>query len=94
MEADQEVHETESVLGVEDVHLPVGVSPWVLVEPRDVLEGSPSLGIISWLGHLSHELREVTIGLLGEGSATSNISPVWITYLPIMSARSFTFGTP
>ena len=68
VEASQEVDPPESVLSVEDVSLPVGVADWVLVEARDILEGSPSLGIVSWLVGLVHKLSEVAIRLLGKGT--------------------------
>ena len=68
VETNKEVHESKSVLLVEWLHLPVGIADWVLVEPSDVLIGSPSLSIVSWLVHLVNKLGEVSISLLGQGT--------------------------
>ena len=68
MESHEEVKDSESVLSVEDVCLPVEVTKWIFVEARDVLVGSPSLGIISWLVHLLHELCVVAISLFGQST--------------------------
>ena len=69
VESYQEVDNSESILSVEWLHLPVGVPKWVLVEARDVLEGSPSLTIISWLVDIIDKLAEVALSLLGQGTA-------------------------
>ena len=68
VESYQEVDNSESILSVEWLHLPVGVTKWVLVEARDVLEGSPSLTIISWLVDIIDKLAEVALSLLGQGT--------------------------
>ena len=60
--------ESNTVLGVERNHLPVSVSSGVFKESGDVLEGSPSLSIVSRLLGGVNKLAEVTIGLLGQGS--------------------------
>ena len=68
VESNQEVHDSESVLSVEWFHLPVNVSGWVFVETGDVLVGSPSLSIVSWLVHVINELGEVSVGLFGQST--------------------------
>ena len=45
------VHESDSLISVEDVHLPVPVAHRVLPQSRDVSYGSPLLRFISWLLH-------------------------------------------
>lgn len=93
--------ESESVLGVEGAHFPVQVSGRVLVEANDVLEGSPSLGVVTGLVGGKDEFGEVTVSLLGKSSKQNKTNKMlrstWIdskTYLPIMSARSLMLGTP
>ena len=49
MEDEEEPEETDSVLRVEGVHLPVNIAKGVLEESSDVLECSPLLGHVSWL---------------------------------------------
>lgn len=49
VEDKEEPEETDSVLGMEGVHLPEDVAEWVLPESSDVLEGSPLLGHITGL---------------------------------------------
>ena len=66
---DQEaVHESNTVLRMEYVNLPVGVSDWVLEEASNVFEGSPLLCIVSWLFHCVYELAEISICLLHQCS--------------------------
>eukprot|EP00353_Schmidingerella_taraikaensis_P010687 CAMPEP_0185567994 /NCGR_PEP_ID=MMETSP0434-20130131/1095_1 /TAXON_ID=626734 ORGANISM="Favella taraikaensis, Strain Fe Narragansett Bay" /NCGR_SAMPLE_ID=MMETSP0434 /ASSEMBLY_ACC=CAM_ASM_000379 /LENGTH=244 /DNA_ID=CAMNT_0028182369 /DNA_START=202 /DNA_END=932 /DNA_ORIENTATION=- len=62
-------HDADTVLGEERVHLPVEVADGVLYEPRDVLEGSPALSLVSRLLGAVNELAEVAIGVLGQRSA-------------------------
>ena len=61
MEDQKAVHETNTVLGMEWVNLPVGVSDWVLEEASNVFEGSPLLGIVSWLFHCVYEFAEIAV---------------------------------
>ena len=68
MEDEEEPEETDSVLSVEWVHLPVNIAEGVLEEPSNVLECSPLLGHITGLSCGKHKLVEITIGLLCEGS--------------------------
>ena len=57
-------HEADAVLLVEWLNFPVHVAHWVLDEASNVLEGSPSLGIVSWLLGVVHELAEIAISVL------------------------------
>ena len=68
MESHKEVENSKSVLSVEHVHLPVSITEWVFIEARDVLVGSPSLSIVSWLVELINELCEVTVGVFGQST--------------------------
>ena len=61
-------HETNAVLSVEGLGLPVEVADWVLEEASNVFEGSPLLGIVSWLFHCVYELAEITVGGLHQSS--------------------------
>ena len=70
MESNEEVHDSKSILFVERINLPVSVPNWVLIETRDILEGSPSLTIISWLVNIINKLGEISIGLLGQSTKT------------------------
>ena len=101
MESYEEVHNSESILSVEWLHLPVSVTNWVFVEARDVLEGSPFLTEVSWLVNFIDKLGEVALSMLGQGTKKANErikqhihQYTGLTYRPIMSARSFRLGTP
>lgn len=65
MEDEEEPDETDTVLLHEGLDLPVEVTEGVLEEASNVLERSPLLGHIAGLSSGSHELAEVTVGLLG-----------------------------
>ena len=52
----------------ESCYLPESITEWILKEPGDVLESSPSLSKISWLLGSKDELSEITVSFLGEGS--------------------------
>ena len=65
----EEPENTDAVLSVERVHLPVNVAKWVLVEAGDILERSPSLGLVTRLLRLVNELAEVAVGVLSKSSA-------------------------
>lgn len=58
-------HDSDSVLLVERLDLPVGISKWILVEPGNVLESSPFLSHVSWFLGGVHELNEVSVCLFG-----------------------------
>ena len=66
-------HETNAILSVEGLRLPVEVADWVLEEAGDVFERSPSLRVISWLLRIVDELEEVSISVLSQGS-TDHVS--------------------
>jgi len=68
VEDEEEPEETDSVLSMEGMHLPVNIAEGVLEEPSDVLECSPLLGHITGLSSGQHKLVEITIGLLCKGS--------------------------
>ena len=53
---------------MEGLDLPVKVAHGVLEEAGNVLERSPSLGVVTRLSSLVHELAEVTIGVLSQSS--------------------------
>jgi len=100
VEDQKAVHESNTVLGMEWVNLPVGISDWVLEEASDVFEGSPLLCIVSWLFHCVYKLAEITVGGLHQSSIINQeVSFLFgldgaFTYLLTMSARSLMFGTP
>ena len=68
MEAKEEPEETDSVLGVEGVDLPVDIGEGVLKESSNVLEGSPLLCHVTGLSCGDNKLSEITISLLSESS--------------------------
>ena len=68
MEDKEEPEETDSVLSVEGMHLPVNIAEGVLEEPSDVLECSPLLCHITGLSCGHYKLSEITISLLSECS--------------------------
>ena len=68
MESQQGVDESEAILSMEWLNLPVSVSNWVLEEASDVFERSPFLGIVSWLHSSVDPFSKITIGGLHERS--------------------------
>ena len=68
MEDQEEPEETDSVLSVKGVNLPVDIAERVLPESGNVLEGSPLLCHITGLSSGNHKLVEVTISLLSKCS--------------------------
>lgn len=66
MPDEEEPDESDSVLGMEGLHLPESVAKGILEESGDVLESSPFLGHISGLSCGCHKLSEVSISLLGQ----------------------------
>ena len=63
---------SDSVVGAVGLGLPVSVSHRVLEESSDILEGSPSLGLVSRFLLGVNELGEVTVGFLSKSSKESN----------------------
>ena len=70
MEDNHTPEETNTVLSVERLHLPVHVAEGVLKEASDVFESSPSLGLVTGFLGVVHEFAEVAIGVLGQSSVT------------------------
>ena len=68
MEDDHTPHKTNAVLSVEGLRFPVEIADWVFEETGNVLERSPSLGIITRFLGVVHELEEVTISVFGQSS--------------------------
>ena len=69
VEDQKAVHESNTVLGMEWVNLPVGISDWVLEEASDVFERSPSLGIVTRLFSVVDKFSKVAVSILGQGSS-------------------------
>lgn len=70
MEDSEAPKESDAVLSVEGLNLPVDVAEGVFEEASDVLEGSPALSVVTGLLGLVHELAKVAIGVLSQGSAS------------------------
>ena len=68
MEDDHTPKETHAVLSVEWLSFPVDVSKRIFEEACNVLERSPSLGVVTRFLRVVHELEEVAIGVLGQSS--------------------------
>ena len=64
----EDINDSDSVLSVETSHLPESVSEWILKESCDILECSPFLCHISWLGSFSDKLSEIAVSLFGKSS--------------------------
>ena len=76
VEDDHTPKETHTVLSVEWLSLPVDVSKRIFEEACNVLERSPSLGVVTRFLRVVHELEEVAIGVLGQSSIkTSGTCP-------------------
>ena len=78
---DQEnVDNSDSALVGKGCKFPEGIAEWVLEEPGNVLERTPSLSHISWLLSLIDKLHEVAVSLLGECSRNhlSSLVHVWV----------------
>ena len=100
VEDHQGPNESNAVLIVHSLSLPVGIADWVFEEAGDILERSPFLRIVTGLLGLVHKLSKVAISIFSESSKKELCMKLWInehkiaTYLPIMSARSLILGTP
>jgi len=70
MEDNHTPEETDTVLSVERLHLPVHVAEGILEEAGNVLERSPSLGLVTRFLGVVDEFAEVAIGVLGQSSVT------------------------
>ena len=68
VENDHAPKESHTVLSMERLHLPVKVAHRVLEETGNVLERSPSLGVVTGLLRVVHEFSEVTISVLSQRS--------------------------
>lgn len=68
MEYQKTPNESDSVLLVERIQLPINVSKWILEETSYVLEGTPFLSHVSGLSCRSDKLSEVTICFFGQRS--------------------------
>ena len=76
VEDDHTPKETHTVLSVEWLSFPVYVSKRIFEEACNVLERSPSLGVVTRFLRVVHELEEVAIGVLGQSSIkTSGTCP-------------------
>ena len=73
--------ESDSILVGQGGHFPESISERVFKESRNVLEGSPFLGHVSWLSGFVDELGEVTISLLGQCSPNhiSSLMHIWVS---------------
>ena len=60
--------DTDSVLLVEGVQLPVGVTNWIFVEASNVFECSPLLGVVSRFLGVQDKLAKITVGLFRQSS--------------------------
>ena len=60
--------DTNSVLLVERVQLPVGVTNWIFVEASNVFECSPFLSVVSWFLGVQDELAKISVGLFRQSS--------------------------
>ena len=93
-------NESNAVLIMHSLSLPVGIAEWVFEEAGDILERSPFLRVVTGLFGLVYKLSKVAISVFSESSKEKLCMKLWInkhkaaTYLPIMSARSLILGTP
>ena len=68
VEDEKKPEETDSVLRMEGMNLPVNIGEGILEESSDVLECSPLLSHITGLSSRNNKLVEITISLLSECS--------------------------
>ena len=71
VEGKKSVDESEAILSVEWLNLPVSVSNWVLEETSNVFERSPFLGIVSWFHSSVDPFSKVTISRFHKRSETA-----------------------
>ena len=86
-------HDSDAILLVERIQLPVSVPNWIFVEAGDVLKSSPFLSVVTRLPSVENKFTKITIGLFCKRSK-QGISKLPVYYLPIMSALSLMLGTP
>ena len=82
--------ESDTVLLVEWIDLPVDITEGVFDGACNVLERSPSLGAVSWLLGVVHEFSEITISVLSQSSIkrdTLKIKPMDECKLTCQSCR-------
>ena len=75
-------HDSDAVLLVERIQLPVSVPNWIFVEAGDVLKSSPFLGVVTGLLSVENKFTKITIGLFREGSKQG------ISNLPVITCQS------
>ena len=80
MEAEEQPEETDAVLLVEGLNLPVNIGEGILEESSNVLEGSPLLGHIARLSSGLNKLMEITISLLCKSSIICQIDIYYCTF--------------
>ena len=68
VEDDHAPEESNTILSVERLDLPVSIAEGVLEEASNVFECSPSLGLVSGLFGVVYELAEVSISVLSQRS--------------------------
>ena len=66
MEDEQHVEKSDSILILKGGNFPEGIAEWILEEPGNVFESSPSLSVISWLGSLVDKFAEIAISFFSE----------------------------
>ena len=68
MENKADPHDSNTILAVEGLHLPVHITEGILEEASNVLEGSHFLGLVSGFLGLVDKLHWLTISLFGQSS--------------------------
>ena len=92
--------ESDPVLLVEWIDLPIQVTEWIFGETSHVFEGSPSLSVVKRLLRIVNELAKIAVSVFSQCSNqlkpinNQNLNDIVTTYLPIISALSLIFGTP
>ena len=81
MESEADPHEADAVSFMEGVHFPVNVTNGILKEASNVLESSPSLGIISRFLCVVNKFGEITVGFFCECSKKGQIKLLNFGYL-------------
>ena len=60
--------DSDAILLVERIQLPVSVPDWIFVEAGDVLKSSPFLGVVTGLLSVENKFTKITISLFCERS--------------------------